>query len=540
MCAYLFFCVFSLFSLSESFLTRVQRNKKTRLIKQYNFDKENEDEKKMRENNYKRFMSQVPSGSTSRKKQHRYTIYLEEDPEEDPEENASQVKQRESTNFCVEYDQELNFTNVAGYENIKHEIAQCSDMLLNYEKYKKYSVRMPKGMVLHGPPGNGKTLIAKSFCGEIKVPFIAVSGSQFQEKYVGVGSSRVRELFDLAEANAPCVIFIDEVDAIGRRRSSGDDNSQSERENTLNELLVQLDGFKSKKGIFLILATNRVDLLDPALMRPGRVDKNIFIGNPDANTRFKIIDLYLKGKPHSNVISRQSLVEMTSGMSCASIENLLNEAMLNALRDNRENIEIDDLEIVNMKIIGGYQEFQVNYSLVIINKIAIHEIGHAIAGVIQKKHPRLLKIQLNFKSPTIPGYTIFENNEAHLYSREELFSRVVVLLSGCNAERLFFNESGVTQGCSNDLAVAHRLVIDMVLNFGMGGKRIYPILSERYKESIDKDVDNILCEANNESLKIINQYKKEIRELSLLLIDKKTLTRDFIDFYLQKKQNGTK
>ena len=432
-----------------------------------------------------------------------------------------------SENFQIIKNSTYSFKDIGGYENIKEELMQCADMLVNYEKYKKFNIRTPKGIILEGPPGNGKTLLAKCFSGEINVSFIAVSGSQFQEKYVGVGASRVRELFKLADENKPCIIFIDEIDAMGKTRSSESTNN-SERDDTLNELLVALDGFNAHDGVFIIGATNRIDLLDHALIRPGRIDKNIFIGPPDKNTRQAILDIHLKGKPHDESINIELLLEMTQGFSGAEIENLLNEAMLYALRNNREQITTTDLEQVLNRILVGWQSAPIQMSPELLYKIAIHEMGHAVCGLLTD-HDKLIKVSLNMNSPKTPGYTLFEVNEqeSSLRTKNKLFSHLMVLLSGRIAEEEFFNQA-ITTGASHDLEVAKALSERMILVYGMGSSLIYPTSSEKYKEVIDNEINLLLQTAYDKAKVIIKMAKEMMHECATLLMVDNVLLADTI------------
>lgn len=439
-------------------------------------------------------------------------------------------KSKKSENFEVVANSGYNFSDVGGYDTIKLELNQCVDILQNYKKYAQFNVRVPKGLILEGPPGNGKTLLAKAFAGEAKCSFIAVSGSEFQEKYVGVGSARIRELFGLAKKTTPCIIFIDEIDALGRNRAKDGESSSAERDNTLNELLVALDGFKNTSGVFIIGATNRADLLDPALIRPGRIDKRIYIGNPDEKTRREIIKIHSEGKPRASEIELEDLVDMTAGFSGAQIENLLNEAMLHALRNNRFVYEVGDIEMVHNRILVGWQPSEHEFTSDIVDHIAIHEMGHVIVGLLSKHHANVTKVIINLSAPHSPGYTVFESARSPIYTREALFEHLTILLAGRVAEEVFYGIS-VTTGAINDFSEALKLAEKMVLYYGMGNSLIYPMNSEKYKEAVDDEISVLIQQAYDITKVIIEHSKSIIEDLADLLKEKKSLdSEEIMDF----------
>jgi cell division protease FtsH len=438
------------------------------------------------------------------------------------EKQKPKPKVQRSENFELITESPYNFNSVGGYESIKKELNQCVDILSNYSKYEPYNVRIPKGLIIEGSPGNGKTLLAKALAGEAKINFIAVSGSEFQDKYVGVGSSRIRELFELAKKNIPCIIFIDEIDALGRKRSGDGESASSERDSTLNELLVALDGFKNSSGIFVIGATNRADLLDNALIRPGRIDKRIFIDNPDKKTRKAILEIHSKGKPYDSSIVLEELVEMTNGFSGAQIENLLNEAMLNALRYNNVKMTKTDIDLMMNKIMAGWQPNDHEFTDEMIFQIAIHELGHAIVGMFSRHHPKMTKIVINLSSPKSPAYTVFETPVSSISKREALFEHLMILLSGRIAEEAFYG-IGVSTGAINDFEEALKLAQKMVCHYGMGSKTIYPSMSEKYKELIDNEVSILIEKAYKSAEHIIYNSKELIQEGSEILVKDKIL-----------------
>jgi cell division protease FtsH len=432
---------------------------------------------------------------------------------------------RKSENFELASGPLLSFADVGGYAEIKTELMQCVDMLRNHEKYAKFSVRTPKGVILEGPPGCGKTLIAKALAGEAGTGFIAVSGSEFQEKYVGVGAARVRELFGLAKKNAPCIVFIDEIDAIGRARSAEADASNAERDSALNELLVQMDGFKTAPGVFLVAATNRVDLLDPALTRAGRVDKRIHVGKPDPHTRRAVLDIHLTGKPIApgSPVSVDSLVHDSAGLSCADIENTLNEAMLAAIRDDREAMTSRDIEAALDRRQAGYQSTDHVMSSDMVDRVAVHEIGHAVVALLVHHHAKVRKVALNLRSPTSPGYTVFEPEETPMYTREALFEHIMVLLAGRLAEEVIYGKS-VTTGAVGDFSEARKLAEQMVMNYGMGASPLAYGRSDAAVGKIDDDVASLLADANTAARDIVEHGAGFIYEAALKLREAGTLT----------------
>jgi cell division protease FtsH len=404
---------------------------------------------------------------------------------------SSQVESQEkSENFKVVHNKGT-FEQVGGYDLVKEELMQCADLLTDPKKYANYNVRVPRGLLLEGPPGNGKTLLAKCFSGEIRVGFIPVSGSQFQEKYVGVGPARIRELFDLAKKNSPCIIFIDEIDSVGKKRTDG--VQHVEQDSTLNELLVQLDGFETADGVFLIGATNRADLLDPALTRPGRIDKLVYVGMPDEPTRRRILEIHQKGKPLN--VTLEDLVVMSQGFSAAQLENLLNEAMLFALRQNRTMVQKEDLERVSNRILGGYQSVQVNLTEAEIYQVAVHEMGHALTGYMKNKP--FIKVCIHLWSPKTLGFTQFVAGGSPLLSREDLFCELMILLGGRVAEELVLGKC--SSGASKDLEEAARLAETMVLKFGMGYELFLPHTSDKYREEVDREIALLLKDAHQQT-----------------------------------------
>jgi len=397
-------------------------------------------------------------------------------------------KESESGTFQIERDTfHYNFTRIGGYESVKSELAQVVHMMSHPGNYTRYNVRIPRGILLEGPPGNGKTLLAKCFAGQAGSNFIRCCGSDFNEKYIGVGSARLRELFRLAEENPPAVIFIDEFDAIGRQRGGSDDASGGERDTTLNQLLALMDGFDKEKNVLVVAATNRIDILDKAVTRPGRFDKIIHIQNPDSATRRAIIDIHLTDKPIS--VDNDAITKMTSGFSGAMIENLLNEATLWGIRNDRLPVLYDDLENIRQRLLFGMSIGKRNVSDAILRRIAIHETGHLVNAIVSEFYEQPIRVTIDADGHESFGMTMFQKEDIDdgIFIRDYLDERVRVLLGGRAAEEIVYGHS-VSSGSVQDLEMAFQLVKRMILEFGMGNHIVYPFLSEEYKKRIDDEI----------------------------------------------------
>jgi cell division protease FtsH len=437
----------------------------------------------------------------------------------------SKVKQSSEGNFQLQNVKDYNFTKIGGYDDLKVELYQMIDMFKNADEYKKYAIRIPKGLLLEGPSGNGKTLLAKCLAGEANSSFIATVGSEFNEKYVGVGAARIRELFEFARVNQPCIVFVDEVDALGRKRSSGNEGAESERDQTLNQLLSSMDGFQKDDSVMVLGATNRVDILDTALKRPGRFDKIIHVPNPDAEARAQIISIHLFGKPINATI--EYLVEMTSGMSGAQIENLLNEVTLLGIRRKSLPVGKTELEEVKERMLLGAVLKKKKVSEPLMKRIAVHEMGHYLTTLRSTTSEKPSKITIDTSSPFALGYMQLSENDNSLYTLEYLEDKLCILLGGRIAEEIVFGTS-VSTGALSDLETAFLIAKQMVMNYGMGKKIIYPYFSEQYKKEIDDEIHSFINAAYRQTKRYLEDNKVLLNVLSKKLFDHKTLYHEDI------------
>ena len=402
----------------------------------------------------------------------------------------------------------ITFENVAGLVEEKEELEEVVDFLKNPKKYKELGARIPKGLLLVGGPGTGKTLLAKAVAGEAKVPFFSISGSDFVEMFVGVGASRVRDLFKEAKQNSPCIIFIDEIDAVGRQRGAGVGGGHDEREQTLNQLLVEMDGFSNHENVIVIAATNRPDILDKALLRPGRFDRQIVVHDPDIGAREQILKLHSKNKPFIAGIDYKVIAKNTAGFSGADLENMINESALLAARKNKKIIDILDVEEAMVKVMMGPEK----HTKVISEKerklTAYHEAGHAVVSFFLPTHDNVHQISI-IPRGMAGGYTMYKPNEDKSYrSKNEMKEHIVSLLGGRVAEELILDD--VSTGASNDIERATKIARAMVTKYGMSEK-LGPILygSDQEEVFLGRDINN----QRNYSEKVASEIDEEVRSI---------------------------
>uniref|UniRef100_A0A6C0H527 AAA+ ATPase domain-containing protein n=1 Tax=viral metagenome TaxID=1070528 RepID=A0A6C0H527_9ZZZZ len=437
-----------------------------------------------------------------------------------------------SKHFEIIKNSSISFNDIGGYDEVKEELNQIIDFLKFPDKYKNYNIRLPKGIIFEGLPGTGKTLFAKAIATEAKCNFIVSSGSDFSMKYIGEGAEKIKELFNLANKNKPCIIFIDEIDAVGKKRVDDGQSSGKEHDNTLNALLVELNGFQKSDNVILIGATNRIDLLDNALIRPGRIDKIIHIPFPNNQARKSIINLHLKGKPIDYSVSVDNLIDITQGLSGAQIENLLNEAMLFAIRNNKTQISIHDIDSIYDKSIVGWQPLDHDYSNELIEKIAIHEIGHTITSYFSTNYPKIKKVCINLKSPHSPGYTMYEPSKSNFESKEQILDKMMILISGRVAESIVYGNT-ITSGAHNDFKRIHELAHKYVLDYGMSNLGLISINSDKYLTLLDDEINLIISNIEKKSFLILNNYKPLLLYLGKLLSINKTIYYDEIHQIIQ-------
>ncbi len=437
------------------------------------------------------------------------------------------------------------FADVAGADEEKEELREIVEFLKNPSKYNSLGARIPKGVLLVGPPGTGKTLLARAVAGEAGVPFFSISGSDFVEMFVGVGASRVRDLFDKAKKNHPCIIFIDEIDAVGRQRGAGLGGGHDEREQTLNQLLVEMDGFGANEGVIMIAATNRPDILDPALMRPGRFDRQVMVGYPDIKGREEILRVHAKGKPLAPDVVLSTIAKSTAGFTGADLENLLNEAALLAARKNHRAITMEEIEEATIKVVVGTEKKSRVMSEKEKKLTAYHEAGHAIATYYCKTQDPVHQISI-IPRGMAGGYTMHLPTEDRSYkSRDEMREELVVLLGGRVAEALVLDD--ISTGASNDIERATKIARAMVTKYGMseklgpityGSDDSNPFLgkemghisnySEQTASEIDEEIQSIISTAYQKTEKILTDHIDELHRLAGVLYEKEKI--DGVEF----------
>jgi cell division protease FtsH len=437
----------------------------------------------------------------------------------------------------------VTFDDVGGIKEAKYELEEVVEFLQSPDKFISLGARIPKGVLLVGPPGTGKTLLAKAVSGEAGVPFFSISGSEFVEMFVGVGASRVRDLFDQAKRHSPCIVFVDEIDAVGRQRGAGLGGSHDEREQTLNQILVEMDGFDTDTNIIIVAATNRPDILDPALLRPGRFDRRVVLDRPDIRGREEILDIHLRGKPLANDVEVPVLAQSTPGFVGADLENMVNEGAILAARRNQKIIHQKDFQDSIERVIAGPERKSRLISEDEKRIIAYHEAGHAVVSQALPESDTVHKISITARGQA-SGYTlIFPEEDRTLMAKNKLIADMTGLLGGRVAEELVFND--ITSGASNDLERVTKMARQMVTRLGMSeelGPMVYGQkeelvflgreiseqrdYSEAVAQKIDLEIQRIVGEAHDKAREILTTYRRELDTIAEQLMEMETMTRE--------------
>ena len=433
----------------------------------------------------------------------------------------------------------VTFKDVQGEDEAKEALEEIVSYLHNNDKYAQIGAKLPKGALLVGPPGTGKTLLAKAVAGEAKVPFFSISGSEFVEMFVGMGASKVRDLFKQASEKAPCIVFIDEIDTIGKKRDGNGMGGNDEREQTLNQLLTEMDGFDSNKGVVILAATNRPEILDPALLRPGRFDRRIPVNLPDLQGRIEILKVHSKDVKMEGDINFNAIAKATSGASGAELANIINEAALRAVRQGRDAVTQEDLEESVETVIAGYKRKNAVLNEEEKRIVAFHEIGHALVAAKQTNSAPVTKITIIPRTSGSLGYTMqVEEADKNLLSKEDLLTQIATLTGGREAEKLVFGK--ITTGASNDIERATKMARSMITQYGMSdqfgmvaletvnnqylGGDTSLICSPATSEAIDKEVMAIIKAAEEKAYNILKENQEKLNELSAFLLEKETIT----------------
>lgn len=445
----------------------------------------------------------------------------------------------------------ITFSDVAGLDEAKVEVMEIVDFLKNPKKYTALGGKIPKGALLVGPPGTGKTLLAKAMAGEAQVPFFSMSGSDFVELFVGVGASRVRDLFKQAREKAPCIIFIDEIDAIGRARGKNAIMSNDERESTLNQLLVEMDGFSGESGIIVLAATNRPDVLDSALLRPGRFDRQISIDKPDLKGREHIFKVHLKPIKISEKVDIHKLAEQTPGFAGADIANICNEAALIAARKGKQSVEMEDFQDAVDRVIGGLEKKNKIISPDEKRIIAYHEAGHAICGWYLEHAYPLLKVTIVPRGVAALGYAQYTPKEQYLYNTDQLTDQICMTLGGRASEEIFFGK--ISTGAQNDLQQVTRIAYSMITVYGMNEKvgnvsfydpaaenSFTKPYSEETSKMIDEEVRRLIEDAYEKTKELLVEKKGQVEKLAEALLDKEVLFQSDVESLIGKRPYGEK